>query len=124
MKHLVIAILSLVLFFILYIALHPLLGANWSAGIAAFMLYIGFPILFLRHMKSQWKGTFIKSCNYIIASIVLFFTLWFLYAAIFENKADTVNAIKAFSIYGFSALYYLVVGRFPIDVSNENAHNK
>ena len=93
--------------------MHPFLGSNWSAGFAAFMMYIGIPILLLRKWNSEWKGPVIKVCNHIIAAFVFLITLWYLYVAFYENSADTTNAIKAFIIYGFSALYYLFVGRTP-----------
>ena len=53
MRIIVIAILSVVLFFPTYWLFHSVVGPDWGAGIAAFGMYIAFPILALRVWKSR-----------------------------------------------------------------------
>jgi len=43
---------SVVLFFPAYWVLHPLLGADWGAAIAAALMYLGFPALMLKLWKT------------------------------------------------------------------------
>lgn len=115
MRLLVIAVLSVILFFPLYTILHPVFGKFWGSWIAAFMMVIGFPILFLNKWENEWKGPVVKICNYIIAFAVLAISIWFIYIAI-TRDGDIVNAIRAFMVYGYAALYYIFVGRFHIDL--------
>jgi len=57
MKLLVIAIISLVLFFPAYWLFHSVVGPNWGAGITAVGMYIFFPFLLLKVWKSKSENT-------------------------------------------------------------------
>ena len=99
--------------------LHPYLGANWAAGIAAGMMYVGLPVMFMLFWQKEWEGPVVRACNYLIAIAVLGVSAWFAYVAFSEGR-DQVNAIRFFWIYGMAALYYLAFGRFHIQLKNES----
>ena len=109
MKFLCIAILSVLLFFVLFILLHPIFGPN-SAWFSAFMMYIGFPILFLRYWQKPWTGPVVRAGNYIIALLVLCMSVWFAYITFSQGK-DQVNAVMFFLVYGYGAIHYLAFGK-------------
>ena len=109
MKLLCIAVLSIILFFVVFITLHPLFG-DTSAWIAAFMMYIGFPILLLKFWNKEWKRSVVRAGNYLIALVVLGCSIWFGYLA-FTGEAKELNAIMFFIVYGYGALHYLAFGR-------------
>ena len=44
MIYLFVCVSAVVLFFLAYFLLSPLLGTDWAAGIAAFIMYIGYPV--------------------------------------------------------------------------------
>ena len=102
----------------MFFALHPLFGEN-SAWVAAFMMYIGFPILLLKVWNKEWEGPVVRAGNYIIALVVLGFSLWFAYIAISEGTMQ-LNAAMFFAVYGYGALHYLAFGRFHIKLREEN----
>jgi uncharacterized protein YegJ (DUF2314 family) len=52
LRLLVIGVSAIVLFFPAYALLHPFLGEDWAAGVAIFLMYIGFPALMLRLWKT------------------------------------------------------------------------
>ena len=52
MRYIVIAVLSITLFFPIYWLFEAVVGPNWGAGIAAVAMYIAFPIVAL----SVWKA--------------------------------------------------------------------
>lgn len=112
MRLLCIAILSVLSFFLLYIALHPLFGPN-AAWFAAFMMYVGFPALFLLYWDEEWEGPVVRAGNYLIAAIVLGMSVWFVYVAISEGK-DQINSFRFFAVYGYGALHYFAFGKLHI----------
>ncbi|WP_444909970.1 hypothetical protein [Microbulbifer sp. TRSA005] len=112
MRLLLIAILSVILFFPLYWALHPFFGPNWGAGISAFMMYIGFPTLFLLKWGKRSSHPFIKACNYVLATIVLALLGWVFYGVLFNN-APLPNSIALVGVYGYLAFYFLKNGYMP-----------
>lgn len=118
MRLLCIAILSVILFFLMFFALHPIFGEN-AAWIAAFMMYIGFPILLLKFWNKEWEGPVVRTGNYIIALVVLGFSLWFAYLAISEGTMQ-LNAVMFFVVYGYGALHYLAFGRLHFKLREEN----
>ena len=121
MRLLLIAIASLILFFPLYWALHPFFGPNWGGGIAAFMMYIGFPSLFLLKWSKRSSHPFIKACNYALASIVLGLLGWVFYGVLFNN-APIANSIALAGVYGYLAFYFLKHGYMPyqaVDLEKE-----
>lgn len=119
MRLLSIALLSVMLFFPLYWALHPVLGPNWGAGLAAVMMYVGFPVALLVIFKNEWDGPVIKFCNYLIAILLLIVSVWVVYVA-FGEGSDQLNAIRFFWFYGVAALYYMAFGRFHIKLKEED----
>ncbi len=118
MRLLCIAILSVFLFFVIFIALHPLFGPN-SAWVAAFMMYIGFPILFLRYWNEEWEGPVVRAGNYLIALVVFSMSAWFAYIT-FSEGTDQLNAIMFFLVYGYGAIHYLAFGRLHFKLRNNN----
>jgi len=121
MRLLLIAIASVILFFPLYWALHPFFGAYWGAGIAAFMMYIAFPVLFLFKWGKRSTSPTIKACNYILALLVLSLLAWVLYKVLF-NGAPIPNSIALVGVYGYFAFYFLKNGYMPYqaeEVANE-----
>ncbi|WP_231757945.1 hypothetical protein [Microbulbifer elongatus] len=112
MRLLLIGIASVVLFFPLYWALHPFLGPNWAAGVSAFMMYIGFPALFLLKWRKRSTGPFMKACNYVLAVFVLCFLGWVAYEVLF-NDGPWPNSIGLFFLYGSLAIYFLKNGYMP-----------
>jgi hypothetical protein len=109
MKLLSIAVLSIILFFVVFIALHPLFGDE-AAWIAAFMMYIGLPVLFLKFWRKEWEGPVVRAGNYLIALVVLCCSIWFGYLA-FTGETEKLNAIMFFLVYGYGALHFLAFGR-------------
>jgi hypothetical protein len=118
MRLIVIGIISVFLFFPTYFLLHPLFGENVGAITAAVLMYIGFPIFFLKVWKDEWKGPVVKLFNYLIAILVLTCSIYFLYIA-FTQGTDTINAFKFLAVYGSGAVYYLVFGRFHINLKSK-----
>lgn len=112
MRLLLSAILSVILFFPLYWTLHPFFGPNWGAGISAFMMYIGFPILFLLKWGKRSCHPFIKTCNYVLAIIVLALLGWVFYGVLFNN-APLPNSIALAGVYSYLAFYFLKNGYMP-----------
>ena len=110
MRFLSIALLSVLLFIPIYIGLHPLVGPNWAAGIAAVLLYVGFPVFFLLLFPKEWTHPLIKVGNYVIAIGVLWVSFLFLEEA-FSKGEKEIDAIRFFWAYGVAALYYLAFGR-------------
>lgn len=126
MRLVLIAIASVTLFFPLYWALHPFLGPNWGAGIAAFMMYIGFPCLFLLKWGKRSRSPIIKACNYFFAILVIGFLAWVFYRVIF-NGAPLLNSIALAGIYGYLAFYFLKHGYMPYqakEIEREQDENK
>ena len=126
MRLILIAIVSVVLFFPLYWMLHPFFGPNWGAGIAAFMMYIGFPVLFLSKWDERSTHPFIKVCNYLLAFVVLALLGWVLYGIMFEN-APIPNSIGLVAMYGYLAFYFLKNGFMPyhaVDVEETTDNSK
>jgi hypothetical protein len=115
MRLLLIAILSVILFFPLFWALHPFFGPNWGAGIAAFMMYIGFPALFLLKWSKRSTSPIIKACNYALALVVLSLLAWVFYGVIF-NGAPIPNTIALAGVYGYLAFYFIKNGYMPYQV--------
>jgi hypothetical protein len=107
---LAIGLLSILLFFPIYIGLHPLLGANWAAGIAAVFMYVLLPVFFLFLFPKEWRHPLVKAGNYLIAIAVLWVSFFFLEDA-FTRGEEEINAIRFFWVYGVAALYYLAFGR-------------
>ena len=112
MRLLLIAIASVILFFPLYWALHPFFGPNWAAGLAAFMMYICFPCLFLLKWSERSRHPFIKACNYVLAVIVLGLLGWVFYNLIF-NDAPIPNSIASAGVLVYWAVYFLRNGYLP-----------
>jgi len=112
MRLLLIAIASVILFFPLYWILHPVFGANWGAGIAAFMMYIGLPNLFLFKWYKRGTNPIIKACNYLLAVIVIGLLCWVVYRALFEG-APWPNSLGLFVMYFSSAIYFIKNGYMP-----------
>jgi hypothetical protein len=112
MRLLIIAIASVILFFPMYWMLHPFFGPNWGAGIAAFMMYIGFPALFLLKWHKRSTSPFIKVVNYMLAVIVLGLLGWVIYGVIF-NDLPVPNSIGLVLVYGYLAIYFLKNGFMP-----------
>ena len=100
----------MLLFFPIYIGLHPIVGPKWAAAIAAFFLYIGLPAFFLFLFPKEWTHPLIMVGNYLIAIGVLWFSFYFLEQAFSEGEKE-IDAIHFFWIYGVAALYYLAFGR-------------
>ena len=121
MRLLLIAIASVVLFFPLYWILHPVFGANWGAGVAAFMMYIGLPGLFLLKWDKRSSNPIIKTCNYLLAVVVLVLLAWVVYRALFEG-APWPNSIGLFVFYLSSAIYFIKHGYMPYQA--EEVENK
>jgi len=115
MRLFTIILLSLLGFFVLFWALHPVLGDS-SAYVAAFMMYIGFPMLLLRKWESEWQGPVIKACNYLLAISVITIGIWLSYMFGIESLWQSKFIIMCL----FCAVYYIFVGRFPINLKNEN----
>jgi hypothetical protein len=115
---LTIGLFSVTLFFPLYWVLHPLLGANWGAGVAAIATYVGFPSVFLTVFRKEWEGPFFTACNYLIALAVAACSIWFAYIAVSEGGRE-INALLFFLFYGMAALYFLVFGRLPFKIKHE-----
>lgn len=118
MRLLTIGILSVFLFFLLYIALHPLLGANWAAGVAMFTCFIGLPVGLLLLWRKEWRGPVAKACNYVIAIAVLCTSIWFLYVG-FSEGFDRVDQVEFLRFCVSAAIYYLVFGRFHIPLKRK-----
>jgi hypothetical protein len=118
MRLLTIGIISVILFFPLYFLLHPILGANWGAGVSAFLMYIGFPIMFLKVWKDEWSGPIVKFLNYIIAICVLGCSIYFFYIE-FMRDGEGLNAFKFFGVYGTASIYYIIWGRFHINLKGK-----
>jgi membrane protease YdiL (CAAX protease family) len=112
MRLLLIAIASVILFFPLYWALHPFFGANWGAGIAAFMMYIGFPSLFLLKWGKRSRNPMIKKINSAFAVIILGLVGWVLYQMFFKG-APVPNSIALVFVYSYLAFYFLKHGYMP-----------
>tara|TARA_B100001063_G_C16339340_1_gene345999 strand:- start:119 stop:505 length:387 start_codon:yes stop_codon:yes gene_type:complete len=124
MRLLLIAIASVVLFFPLYWALHPFFGPNWGAGIAAFMMYIGFPALFLLKWSKRSTSPFIKGCNYVLAAIVLGLLAWVIYGILFNN-APIPNSVGLIGVYGYLAFYFIKNGYMPYqEIETEEANGE
>ncbi|ROR97866.1 hypothetical protein EDC56_3533 [Sinobacterium caligoides] len=118
MKLLCIAVLSIILFFVSYVALHPLFGEN-AALLCLFMMYIGFPALFLKFWKKEWEGPVVKFGNYMIALVVLGFSIWYSYLAII-GEAEKLNAVMFFLVYGYGALHFLTFGKLHFQIKRSN----
>ena len=110
MRFLSISLLSILLFFPIYIVLHPVVGPNWAAGIAALFLYGIFPVFFLLLFPKEWIHPLAKAGNYLIAFAVLSISVYFLFSTFSEGNKE-VDAIRFFWVYGVAALYYLAFGR-------------
>ena len=119
MRLLSIALLSILLFFPIYAGLHPLLGPNWAAGIAAGLLYVGLPAFFLFLFPKEWTHPLIKVGNYLIAISVLWVSFFFLEEA-FSKGEKEIDAIRFFWVFGVAALYYLAFGRMRGSESEED----
>ena len=115
MKLLVIGIVSVILFFPLYWLLHPILGAEWGGWISAVLMYIGFPVFFLKIWKKEWEGPVVTFLNYVIALFIFSCSVYFIYIA-YIGESESVNAIRFFAVYGSASIYYLFVGRFHINL--------
>ena len=105
-----IALLSVLLFFPIYIVLQPVVGPNWAAGIAVLFLYVVLPVFFLLLFPKEWTHPLIKLGNYLIAIGVIWVSFYFLYRS-FSGGEKGVDAIRFFWVYGTAALYYLAFGR-------------
>ena len=90
--------------------LHPVVGPNWAAGIAALFLYGLLPAFFLLLFPKEWTHPLIKFGNYLIAIAVVWISFYFLYLAFSEGQKE-IDAIRFFWVYGVAALYYLAFGR-------------
>ena len=109
MRLLCIALLSVILFFVMFFILHPLFG-DAAAWISAFMMYIGFPVLFLKFWNKEWEGPVVRTGNYLIAMVILSCSIWVGYMA-FTSEVKEQSAIMFFAVYGYGALHYLAFGR-------------
>ena len=127
MRLLLLAIVSVILFFPLYWMLHPFFGPNWGAGIAAFMMYIGFPTLFILKWSKRSSSPFIKTCNYFLAFVVLGLLGWVIYGVLF-NDSPIPNSIGLIGVYGSLAFYFIKNGYMPyqekeMELLNDEAKN-
>jgi len=122
MRLLLIAIASVILFFPLYWMLHPFFGPEWGAGIAAFMMYIGLPTLFILKWSKRSTSPFIKGCNYFLAFIVLGLLGWVIYGVIF-NGSPVPNSIGLIGVYGYLAFYFIKNGYMPYQEKELNSSN-
>ncbi|ULQ46027.1 hypothetical protein JN531_013065 [Flagellatimonas centrodinii] len=120
MRLLLIGISCVALFFPLYWALHPFAGPNWGAGIAAFMMYIGFPSLFLLKWHRRSTHPLIKACNYALAVVVLLLLAWVAYRVI-VGSAPLPQAVGLFFVYGGLAVYFLKHGYMPYQAEEMEA---
>ena len=96
----------------MYWMLYPFFGPNWGAGIAAFMMYVGFPSLFLLKWHKRSISPFIKACNYVLSAIVLGLLGWVIYGVTF-NGLPVPNSIGLIFIYGYLAIYFIKNGYMP-----------
>ena len=120
MKQVVVALISVIFFFPLYWVLHPILGPEWGAGVAAAMMFVGFPVLILSVFRREWNNRFVRSCNIVLSALVLVATAWVWYIAISQNE-KYINAALFSLFYGLPALYFIRHGKLPpIFNSNEN----
>lgn len=107
--------------------LHPFFGPNWGAGIAAFMMYVGFPTLFLLKWSKRSSSPFIKTCNYLLAAIVLALLGWVIYGVVFRGL-PAPNSVGLIGIYGYLATYFIRNGYMPYQakemesLSNDTEH--
>ncbi len=120
MKYLVIALTSVVGFFVLFIALSFVIGSDWAAILAAVMMYIGFPILLLRKWKNPWSGKFVKVCNYLIAALLLLCSGWYFYVVI-EEGGNILQPLGFFLVWASPALYFIIKGKLPFNASKEDS---
>ena len=112
MRLLLIGIASVVLFFPLYWMLHPFFGPNWGAGIAAFMMYIGFPVLFVLKWSKRSTSPIMKACNYFLAFVVLGLLSWVIYGVLF-NDDPVPNSVGLIGVYGYLSFYFIKNGYMP-----------
>lgn len=108
MRLLLISILSVLLFFPTYWVLYPVLGPDWGAGIALFMMAIGFPVAFLRKWKRS-TSRFIQACNYVLAMLVLVVLLAVAYSVVFEGLpvGSGFGLLLLYAFYGYEAAYFI-----------------
>ena len=100
----------MLLFFPIYIGLHPILGPDWAAGIAALFMYVILPILLLWIFPTEWRHPLVKAGNYLIAFGVLWISLKAVQQA-FEDGEREFEALRFFWMFGVAALYYIAFGR-------------
>lgn len=109
MRLLTIGLLSVFLFFPIYIGLHPLIGEVWASWIAAAFMYVVLPVLFLYVFPKEWRHPLAKAGNYLIALTVLGVSVYLVKEA-FSKGEEEINAVLFFWFYGAAALYYLAFG--------------
>lgn len=113
----------MILFFPLYWLLQPIFGADWGAGIAAFMMYIGFPCIFLLKWGTRSTHPFIRACNYGLAAIVLGLLAWVAYRVLFEG-APWPNGLGLIFVYGYLSIYFLRHGHMPYQAKEVDTGGK
>jgi len=118
MRLLIIAFASVILFFPTFAILEPVFGANWGAGIAAFMMYIGFPSMLLLKWNKPGDNPVFKIGNYLLALIVLGLLCLVVYRALFEG-APWPNSFGLFIMYLSSAIYFIKNGHMPYQKQQE-----
>lgn len=115
MRLLLISIISVVLFFPTYWGLYPIFGRDWGAGIASFMMFLGFPMLLLHKWGKPSTNPIIKACNHILAMLVLVVLVTIAYSVVFEGAPirNGFGLLLAFVFYGGLAGYFIRHGYMP-----------
>jgi len=94
--------------------LSPMVGPDWSIGIAVFMTVLGYPILFLREWRRS-TNPIIKACNYALAMLVLVALVDVACSVVFEGAPvrDAFPLLLLFGLYGGVAGYFIRRGHMP-----------
>jgi hypothetical protein len=109
MRLLLISLFCVIIFFPAYFVLHPVFGANWGSGIAILLSWILLPIFLLRKWSST-KSRLLIFGNYILALLVLAFSLFISYRWLIQCF-ELEGSIQLLFFYFYSSVYYLSQGR-------------
>lgn len=112
MRLLFIAIFCVVMFFPTYWALHAIVGQEWTAWVALVLTWLVLPYFLLKKWSSPVKHPVLVFGNYLLAILVLGFSLWVAYSWLVLGQR-LQGSPHLLWIYFFCSIYYLSQGHMP-----------
>ena len=103
----------------MYWALHPIVGANWGAWSAVVLTWLVLPYFLLKKWSSPSRHPILRAGNYVLAILVLGFSLWVAYRWLIQGF-ELEGSARLLFIYIFCAVYYLSQGHMPYQKNEQN----